>query len=73
MEAKTVADRRHYDNYIVIIGNDVAGSKDEEVPEEVVEKLGRLEMKNRSDPNRFLQTPLGDSRFPLVVVDSDPH
>ena len=73
MEAKDVADRRHYDNYIVITGNAVAGSKDEEVPEEVVEKLGKLELKNRTDPNRFLQTPLGDSRFPLVLLDSDPH
>ena len=73
MEAKNVVDRRHYGNYIVITGNDVAGSKDEEVPEEVVEKLGKLELKNRSDPNRFLQTPLGDSRFPLVLLDSDPH
>ncbi|KAI4206285.1 MAG: hypothetical protein LQ346_001181 [Caloplaca aetnensis] len=72
MEAKTSADKRRYDSYVVITGNDMTSSQNEELPEEIVEKVGKLERKNRMDPSRTFQTPLGDSRLPLAAIDSDP-
>ena len=72
-EGKVEADKRHYDTYIVITGNDVTISKDEELPEEIVEKLGKLETKKATNPNRYYGTLLGDPRLPLAVVDSNPN
>ena len=72
-EAKAEADKRHYDTYIVVTGNDVTSSKDDELPEEIVEKLGKLEGKKANNPNRYLQTLLGDPRLPFPVADSDPN
>lgn len=73
LEAKAHADKAHFDSYIVITGNDEMGSKDEELPDEIVEKLHKLEMKKRTDPNRYFGTLLGDPRNPFDVLDSDPH
>ena len=72
-EGKVEADKRHYDTYFFITGNDVTISKDEELPEEIVEKLGKLETKKANNPNRYFQTLLGDPRLPFTVVDSDPN
>ena len=71
-EAKVQAETRRYDNYIVITGNDIISSKDEELPEEIVDMLRRLETKKRNDPNRKFHTLLGDARLPLAFGESDP-
>ena len=72
-QAKTDADRRKFDSYIVITGSDVISSENEELPKEIVEKLGKLDIKKRIDPNQNFQTLLGDSRNPYAVLDSDPR
>ena len=71
MEAKTEAEKRRFDSYCVIIGNEGTGSEDEELPEEIVDKLGKLKMKNLNDSNRYMTLP-GDPRLPFAMIDSDP-